>query len=65
MTTLPTLSVKWDHFGTFRRFELTVTGGGDIYTELLTKIRTTVPNFNDSLAWKGRQQRPITSHIIV
>jgi hypothetical protein len=55
MSALPTLSVKWNHFGVFRRFavQLPENGDADIYGALMTKIHLAVPEFNDWLAWKG------------
>ncbi len=49
------VSVKWNHFGTHRRFPIQTADIGDIYEAMLSQIRLTVPDFDDSLAWKGKQ----------
>jgi sequestosome 1 len=49
------LSVKWNHFGTFRRFAIQLPDNGDIYGALMTKVHLAVPDFNDRLAWKDSE----------
>ncbi|VDN06208.1 unnamed protein product [Thelazia callipaeda] len=46
------VSVKWEHFGTLRRFQLKIDKKSDLFSILLSKIRSLVGTFEYSLGWK-------------
>lgn len=46
------VNIKWEHFGTFRRFQLPV-DADDLYKLLLMKINVVAPDFVGKLGWEG------------
>lgn len=47
------VNIKWEHFGTFRRFQLPLDAPNDLYQLLLSKINTVAPDFMGRLGWEG------------
>ncbi|CAG9540934.1 unnamed protein product [Cercopithifilaria johnstoni] len=49
------VNIKWEHFGTFRRFQLPMDVAGDLYQLLLIKINTVAPDFMGKLGWEDEE----------
>ncbi|VDK76904.1 unnamed protein product [Litomosoides sigmodontis] len=48
------VNIKWEHFGTFRRFQLPV-DADDLYKLLLMKINAVAPDFTGKLGWEDEE----------
>ncbi|KAL3985685.1 Zinc finger ZZ type family protein [Acanthocheilonema viteae] len=55
MATNNVVNIKWEHFGTFRRFQLPMDDVSDLYQLLLTKINTVAPDFMGKLGWEDEE----------